>query len=422
MLEESAAEEWRKHWPVVLASTLGVGLMSLPVYASGVFIGPLEKEFGWSRAAISSGLMFNAVTALCLGPFIGHAIDRHGPRRFALTGAVLICCAFALLATVNGTLWSWWLVWVLIALAGVCIHPMVWTSAVSSLFTASRGLALAVTLCGTALASSLTPVIGSYLIDRHGWRLAYLGLAGFFAVLVLPALFFLFTSAADRHRAELRSGRASRAPILTGVGPREGLISFRFLRLVLAATTMVLAAVTCVMNLVPILMWSGHPRATAAGIASAVGLSTVAGRATAGWLLDRISGNLVAAVSVGLPVTAYLLLIFEPRSTPAAVAAASIVGLALGAELDTVAYLTSRHFGLRSFGFLFGVVGGVLNVATAAGPLLASFVYDVTRSYEPVLWAFVPISLLGSVLFATLGRYPDFDRETVSAPVLEPVG
>jgi MFS family permease len=422
MATKSAAEEWREHWPVVLAGALGVGLMSLPVYASGVFIGPLEKAFGWSRAAISSGLMVNAVIAMCLGPFVGHAIDRHGSRRFALAGATLACGAFALLAAVTASLWSWWAVWVLIALAGVCIHPMVWTSAVSSLFSAGRGLALAVTLCGTALASSLTPVIGSYIIDRHGWRTAYLGLAGFFAVLVLPALFFLFTSATDRRRVEVRSGRPSLEPNLSGLGPREGLTSFRYLRLVVAAATMVLTAVTCMMNLVPILMWSGHPRVVAASIASAAGLSTVAGRVTTGWLLDRINGNAVAGISVGLPVLAYLLLIFAHGSAPAALIAAVIVGLALGAELDTVAYLTSRHFGLRSFGLLFGLIGGVLNIAAAGGPLLANLVYDLTRSYQPVLWAFVPISLLGAALFFSLGEYPEFDRKTASAPVPETVG
>jgi nitrate/nitrite transporter NarK len=73
-----------------------------------------------------------------------------------------------------------------------------------------------------------------------------------------------------------------------------------------------------------------------------------------------------------------------------------------------VAYLTTRHFGMRSFGVLFGTVGGALGLATGLGPLIVSRIYDVTKSYEPALWGFIPICLLGAVLFWTLGKYPDF--------------
>jgi predicted MFS family arabinose efflux permease len=283
---------------------------------------------------------------------------------------------------------------------------MVWTSAVSSFFTVSRGLALAVTLCGTSLASFLCPVLGSYLISAYGWRTAYVGLAVFFAVLVVPALFLFFSSARDEHGQAAPA--AAPTPDLPGLSPRDGLRSFRFARLLVAAACMALAAVTCVTSLVPILVWSGESRAVAAGIAGAAGLSTIVGRLTAGWLIDRVSGNLVAAVSVSLPISAFLMLLFVPGSAAAATVAALILGLSLGAELDTVAYLTTRHFGLRSFGLLFGVIGAALNLAIALGPFLASLVYDATRSYAPVLWAFIPVAALGALLFSTLGPYPEF--------------
>jgi MFS family permease len=420
-LSRAAVAEWRAHWRVVLASALGVGLMSLPVYSGGVFIAPLERAFGWSRGAIASGLMINALVAVALGPCVGLAIDRQGPRRFALAGAVLVCAAFALLGALTSSLWSWWGVWALIAVGAVCIHPMVWTSAIASLFTASRGLALAVALCGTALASALCPVLGEHLIERYGWRLAYVGLAAFFAVLVLPAVVLLFHSPRDRRApAAARPGGAACIASPAGLQAREGLTSLRFIRLLAGATCMALTAVTCVMSLVPILAWSGQSRAAAAGIAGAAGLTTIPGRLAAGWLLDRVHGNLVAAVSIGAPIAAYLLLLFTHGSAATATAAALTLGLALGAELDTVAYLTTRHFGLRSFGLLFSVVGAALNLAVATGPLLASLVYDAIGSYAPVLWGFIPVAGLGAVLFATLGAYPDFAAQGASAADTRP--
>jgi MFS family permease len=407
-LDGDAGAEWRHSWTVVLASALGVGLMSVPAYLNGVFIGPLQREFGWTRSAISSGMMLNAAAALLLGPFVGMAVDRLGARRIALAGSVAAILAIALLSAVNVSLWSWWAVWLLIALTSVCIKPMVWTAAVSSLFSASRGLALAVTLCGTAIASTASPILCNYLIARFGWRVAYLGLAAFLAMLVLPPVFLFFGSRIDQKRAGELSGRPEPPPPLAGVSAREGLTSFRFLRLTVAATTMVIAAVSCLINLVPILVAAGHSRAFAASVAGAAGLSNIVGRLFTGYLLDRINANLVAGFSVALPVAAFLLLLFAPGSAPAAVAASLIVGLSIGAELDTVAYLTTRHFGLRSFGLLFAVISGALGVASAAGPLLANVLYDLTHSYAPALWAYIPLSLVGAALFFTLGDYRVF--------------
>ncbi|MDX1481746.1 MAG: hypothetical protein R3315_08730, partial [Woeseiaceae bacterium] len=51
--------EFRFGWPVVLASTLGIGLglSPLPFYTIGVFVGPYAQEFGWSVRFIMSGLL-----------------------------------------------------------------------------------------------------------------------------------------------------------------------------------------------------------------------------------------------------------------------------------------------------------------------------------------------------------------------------
>jgi len=408
-LGPDAIAEWRRNWKVVVAAALGVGLMSVPSYSIGVFIGPLEAEFGWKRAAIASVLMFNAVAAVVLGAFVGLAVDRTGPRRIALVGSICVCTAFALMSLTTASLWSWFAIWVFMALTGVLIKPLVWTAAVSSLFASSRGLALAATLCGTSLASTVTPILCSYLIGKFGWRTAYLGLAGFLAVLVLPALFFLFTSALDQHRTRAaQGGPAEEKAVLKGVGVREGLLSWRFLRLNIAAATMVLVGANSTINFVPIMKSFGHAQMTAAGVAGLAGLSTIVGRMIGGYLLDRINGNVVAGCSVAMPIVSSLLLLLFPGSVEACAAAALILGLGLGAELDAVAYLTTRHFGMRSFGVLFGVVGGTLGMATGVGPTLLNHIYDVTGSYAPALWGFIPLCVLGSTLFFTLGKYRDF--------------
>ena len=70
------------------------------------------------------------------------------------------------------------------------------------------------------------------------------------------------------------------------------------------------------------------------------------GRLIGGYLLDRINGNVVGAVSMLLPIIPCALLLAFPGSILIAGVAVLVLGLSLGVELDSVAYLVSRHFGM----------------------------------------------------------------------------
>ena len=406
------APEWSRHWPVVLASAGGVALSTTHIYSIGVFMAPLEAEFGWSRAQISSGLMLGSMVAVLSSPFVGLLIDRVGPRRIALCGGALYCVMVAMLSLAGPSIWSWYAIWFGLALGVSGITPTIWTSAVSGLFERGRGLALSVTLCGTGVGSSVTPLISGYLNAAYGWRVAYVGLAAFWAVLVLPLLFLLFTSVKDRRRMAVASADKSEAAILTGLSARAGYRSARFYKLAIAACAIALVAVSFAVNLVPILASTGLSRDRAIEIASILGVTSVIGRLSGGYLLDRINGNLVAACSVLLPIGSSVLLLTMPGVTWASMVAAAVLGLSLGAELDAVAYLATRHLGMRNFGVLFGTISGLLSLCTGLGPLVVSYTFDLTRSYQAALWAYIPLCGLAAALFLSLGRYPVFARET----------
>jgi MFS family permease len=407
----SAGTEWAKNWPVVLASSSGVALCTAHIYSMGVLIAPLEAEFGWSRAQISSGHTISAVLTMIFSGAMGLLIDRVGPRRIALWSAFLFCCSLGAFSFAGPSMWSWLALWTVMGFAINGITPTSWTTAVSGLFVRSRGLALSVTLCGTGIGSSLTPLITNYLNANYGWRIAYQGLAGFWAVIVLPLLFFFFTSVKDRRRTEISTQPSALPVVLTGLTVREGFRSPRFIKLAIAAPTISLVAVSFAVNLVPILASLGITRTNAVEIASIVGVASIIGRLSGGYIIDRINGNIVAAVSVLMPIISCVLLLWMPGVVGAAMVAAAVLGLSLGAELDAVAYLATRHLGLRNFGVLFGTIGGFLALSTGFGPFLVSYTFDVTRSYELVLWAYMPLCVLSSILFLSLGKYPDYSSQ-----------
>lgn len=173
----SARDEWRVSWPLLLAALVGGSFAAMPVYAMTFFIDPLSQDLGWSRTQVTVGLTLIAIADIPLAPVAGALIDRFGARRIAIAGLSATALAFASLAATTGAFALWIFQWALYALAGVTLKNTLWTSAVSSAFISGRGMAIAVTLCGTALRQTLAPLLAYWLIEAVGWRLAYVGLA-----------------------------------------------------------------------------------------------------------------------------------------------------------------------------------------------------------------------------------------------------
>lgn len=410
MTGSGPTSEWRQNWTVVLAGAMGMALASLAPYGLGIFVEPIQDEFGWKRAQISGAMTVLSVLGVVFGPFVGLLVDRVGPRRIGMVGVIGYCAGFAGLSLAGPAIWTWYALWVPFAIAGLLIKPTVWTSGVSSLFVKGRGLALSLTLCGTALCSTLTPIVGNAMIKAWGWREALVGLGLFWAVLVVPPVLLFFSSAKDQRRSSPPSDVT--APVLTGLGFRDGLLTWKYFRLAAAGFLASIFLVSFTTTLVPILTSLEITRDNAANVAGLLGFSTIFGRIGGGYLLDRVkNGNVVGAASLLLPIVPCLMLLHWPGDVTIAIGATLILGLSMGAELDAVAYLTARHFGMKNYGLLFGTISGLLALATGLGPLFVNLVYDATDSYVPALWAYVPLGLITACLFISLGSYPKLEEK-----------
>ncbi len=408
--EITAAQEWRNGWMVVLAGVAGGSLATLHLYSTGVLIGPLEQEFGWSRAQISSGLTISAMTAVLLSPLIGMTIDRIGARRVGLAGTVLFCLFFAGLSQVT-SIWMWWALWGGIAVSAACIAPAVWAAGTTSLFTRARGMALAVTLCGTSIGALAVPMATHLLIEKLGWRGAYLGLAGAWGLITLPLVWFCFSSALDRRRGGLQTRATERPSASPGRSIWQKVGSWRFVRLAIAALSIITVASSFLTNFVPMLKAEGYATGPATAVAGLIGLGSLTGRLSGGLFLDRIDGRYVAAISVLMPVATCLIMLFAPASVIAVSIGAFALGLAVGVEWDAVAYLVSRHFGVGSFGTVFGTLTGLSLLFNGLGPTLTSYIYDQSGSYTLAIWGFIPLCLLSCLMFLLLGPYPAVEGE-----------
>src|SRR5215472_5592031 len=82
-----------------------------------IFVEPLSREFGWSRAALSGAVSLGGVLAALASPLIGPWVDRHGSRA-TLSLAVLVTGAAMLLLSLTPSLLVFYLLF--------CIARMNW--------------------------------------------------------------------------------------------------------------------------------------------------------------------------------------------------------------------------------------------------------------------------------------------------------
>jgi MFS family permease len=407
---EASQAEWRTGWTLVMAGAFGVSLGTIHIYSLGVFMEPIEAEFGWTRAWISAGLTICSVLAAIFSPAFGILLDRWGARRLVLPAAVLYCLSIASLSLTGPSIWSWWMLWFAIGATTLGTQATVWSAAVSGRFTVSRGLALAVTFSGTGIGSTLVPVLSNALIEGLGWRGAYRAIAAIFAVVVLPILWLFFHD--DRAKpARTAEEEVAPAPPLTGWTVREGLRRRQFYQLGISAVLVTAVIVGFIVHLVPLLSAQGLERDTAVRIAAIVGVMSITGRLSVGYLFDRLPGPPVGFVSVSVPALSAALLLLFPGSLAWSIAAVIVLGLSVGGEYDAVIYLSTRFFGLRNLGTLFGFTVSCIVAGVGIGPIVPGILFDATGSYESFLIAVIPTSLVAGLMLATLGPYPDHEQD-----------
>jgi MFS family permease len=123
-------------------------------------------------------------------------------------------------------------------------------------------------------------------------------------------------------------------------------------------------------------------------------------------LVDRFWAPGVALVSLLLPVAGCLLLANADPGFVLILVACSLIGLAAGAELDLMAYLTARYFGPRHYAKIYAVLYALLAIAGGVAPMLFAKLYDRTASYTASFHVAAALLVVGAVLLPLLGRQP----------------
>jgi MFS transporter, OFA family, oxalate/formate antiporter len=403
-------EEFRRGWGPLLAATTGTmcGLLTITIYSQGFFVGPVMAEFGWLPAQFFFGFTIMMCLGLITGPMIGSLAARYGAKRIGVIGLVGHAAAYLLISLNPGSLALWYASFALLAVLGAGSLPIIWTSVLNGWFDRHFGKAIGITMAGTGVGAILLPPIAQHVISTYGWRVGYQAIGVGALLLSLPIVLLLFR---ENSAAVSASPHGSRSDLVTwGMTRRQALATFKFWNFGLALLLSVFVTVGLLSNFARILGEKGMDPESIASIASLMGIMIVVGRLLGGALIDRFWAPGVAAAFFLLPITALSLLLYVPLTLAVGVVVGAFIGLAAGAELDMLAYLTRRYFGPKHYAKVFGAVFAIFSLAAGIAPPVFGAASASLRGYDPVLGVSIAFLAATMLLFLTLGRYPEHAR------------
>jgi len=397
----ASASRVDRAWGVVAGAGLLMFVNLGPVlyYTSGVFTKAITDDTGWTRGTIAAaGLPANLLITFTL-PLVGWAVDAYGARRIALFSSTLFAIGMLLLGQFSQTPGLFSFLLVVAYACGFALSPLPYAQIVSGWFDKRRGLALGLMLTMSGLGTALFPPLSSALIAQFGWRNAY-ALLGFivFAIGAFAAFALL------RDPPQLTNKILSREDNTPGLTVKSALTKRAFWAMFAAFFLISIAIGGGSTSLPLILTDRGVSPQQASFVMTIVGVTMMVGRLSLGVLLDRIFAPHLTALVFLAPTLAFSTLLLLDTTSANTMIAAGFLGFGLGAEVDALAYIASRAFGIRYLGRILGFLMVAFTLGLAFGPALFGKIHDQFQNYELALWVAVGISALASALIVTLRR------------------
>ena len=415
-------------WWVLAGSVVAVAIAAgISFWSFGLYIAPLESEFGWSRAEVSGGFSISLLVSGIVAPLIGRWIDRYGPRRIILIGAVLTAASYLLLATTS-ELWQWFVYQSINAVFRQMMFFIPFQALVSRWFNRRRGLAVGILGTGFSIGGFAMVPTMRLVIDAVQWQGSFVVAGIVIVAFFVPiALFLVRDHPADKgvevDGGEIARDEPARARTMIGIPAREAMRTPLFWVIALALMMMFFGMFGWVTHGIPYFESVGLSKERAAWLVSFSAGSGIFSRIAFGYLTDRIPKIEAAAIVVTACLACAMLSLLITGGSVIGIAiflSFWLVGSSGGPMIEPL--LLTRTFGVAYFASILGVVTVVETTGQILSPVFAGAIYDATDSYDWALVMFAAALGLSLVLFWVAGRMPRPSLLSAPLDLSEPRG
>jgi len=404
-------------WVMVGVTFLTALVTAGAVGAPGVFIVPLQQEFGWSTAEISSALSIRFVLFGLMAPFAAALMNRYGLRNVTLSALLVVVSA--LLASLAMTkVWHLILLWGVVIGIGTGMTALVLGATVAARwFNARRGLVVGIMTASTATGQLIFLPILASVTERFGWRIALtivcsmLGVAAFAVMMLMrdrPTDIGL-RPFGDQGTEPLPAPPPANAPIMAAaLGTLRDVAKTRTFW-ILFATFFICGASTnglVQVHLIPMCMDYGIPQVQAAGLLAAMGIFDFFGTIFSGWLSDRYDNRWLLFWYYGLRGLSLLMLPFTDFSFYGLSVFAMFYGLDWIATVPPTVRLTAQRFGAERANLVFGWIFAGHQAGAAFAAFGAGLSRTLLATYLPAFFFAGALCVVASLIVLAISRAP----------------
>jgi len=411
-------------WIVLGALTVcmlaGSGLRSV----FGVYIKPMEAEFGWTRGALSGAAAVSLLLLGAVGPFVGRLADRWGPRNVIAISLFVL----ALGAIGSSFIQKLWHVYVMtgvfMALGAGGVALTTGSTVVARWFEARRGLAIGIAAGGMSAGQLIVIPLATALTVWFGWRTSFLWLGIGLLVLVLPVCLALIRNNPE-DRGARPYGATGPAPtraeaeatrVAGRVGVSEAAQTLPFW--LLMGTFFVCGYTSNGMVLTHFMPHALEHNFTAFQASSALGVMgamNIMGTLASGWICDRFGRRGPLATYYFVRGVSLLFLLYV-WNVPSLHLWAALFGLNYISTVPPTTTLTANIYGPYSVGELSGWIFFAHQVGSALGAALAGWVFELTGTYSSAFASAAVLAFVAAGLAMMIREEPLVSRPT-AAPV-----
>ena len=390
----------------------------------GVYIKPMEAEFGWSRGALSGAAAISLLLLGASGPFLGRLADKIGPRRVISMCLVLLAVGSIGSAFIQ-TLWHVYVTaGVLMAVGAGGVALSTGSTIVARWFEKRRGLAIG--LAGGAMSAGQLVLIplATWLTLAYGWRTSFLVLGIAVLALVLPLGTWLIrndpeerglspygaTGPVQTSAQAAAVQRAGRVSVVDAARvPQFWLLMSTFFVCGYTSNGMVLT------HFMPHALDHNFTELQASAALGVMGAMNVIGTIGSGYICDRFGRRGPLATYYFLRGVSLLFLLYV-WDVPSLHVWAAIFGLNYISTVPPTTTLTANIFGRYSVGELSGWIFFSHQVGAALGAALAGWVFEWTGAYTAAFVSAALMAFVAAGLSLAIREVPVTTRPT-AAPV-----
>ena len=390
-------------WWIVVIGMLALMLtFGSTILAFGVYVLPVAKDFGISRADTNTGLILLNFGSAIVSIFVGRMLDRYSAQKILGFSGLLFAGSFVALGLSHNVWVSGAVLAIPLSIALAGAGTLTASTLVARWFTAHRGRAMAITMMGLSLGTLLVAPAVGLSVGAIGWRNTMITVG----IAVGAALFlfsiFVHERPEPNEAAIENSGRLVQASLedirSTGsMKPWQLLRSPLLWMLGLSAALVLGALQTTAISLIPLARGVGLSVAQSASLLSSIGAMNIVGKLTLAAVADRIDRVvLLTALFVMVACANAALLIANSFIT--LVLCSAGVGLAAGAITPAFLAVLADRFGKELFGTVNGMVTFMLSVVGAILVRFGGEVFDRTGGYTFMFVTFIGIALVSALL------------------------